>query len=197
MIKDIFDAHHCLPFISSLILTASLKPAHSIFLCSCTIFCCLLCSLYSLFTEYILVLFMTSLNNILPLCGAILPALYQARYAISSDTLSKIFIVKFTYNIIWSFFVVSFSCLTLHVNILDKEIILLPGKFNMTVLHYFVVVGFGLIFLANYIFGLLIDFFENNKSFSIIPFAFIILFVTLNTAHILFIEFLLTIQELG
>ncbi len=141
---------------------------------------------------------MLSLNNIVPLFGAFIPALYQSRNTTIQKQIEGYPLVKFTYIFMWSLFVVLVSCLTIHVNILDSNIIWISKvwkDFSMTTLHYIVVIGFGTTLFSNFVFGLLIDHLDlKNKSTSI-PFVLINLFNLFIVCHILFIDYWLTIRS--
>jgi hypothetical protein len=137
-----------------------------------------------------------SLNNLLPLVGAIIPALYQARYSLPSNIAQNVFLTKFTYNLIWSLFVVIITCMTLFVDILNHQIILVWNSSEkcMTVLYYIVVVGIGSVFLANFIFGILFECCNQKKGIWI---AYVILnsIILVISAHILFMNFIFTIRN--
>lgn len=138
---------------------------------------------------------MVSLNNMLPLVGALIPALYQSRSTTTNKLIEEYPLLKFTNYFMGSLFVVMFSCLTIHINILNSNIIWVGRLFNisMTTLHYIFVFGFGLVLLSNYIFGLLVDNIKNRlKRF---PFICINIFNLLITTHILFINYLLPIRS--
>lgn len=138
---------------------------------------------------------MVSLNNLVPIVGALISSLYQSR--ISREQIDKDSLVKFTYNFTLSLFVVMVSCLTIHVNILD-HIIVLPSaapEISMTILHYIVVFGLGMILLSGYIFGILIDHLDLKRKVAKVPFVLINFFNLCCTVHILFINHILTIRS--
>ena len=139
---------------------------------------------------------MLSLNNILPLFGALVPALYQSRSSIQTNV-QLTFGIKFTYNLMWALFVVIVSCLTIHVEILNYEIVWIGKVINnisMTTVHYIVVCGFGTLFLINFVFGLMIDHFNIDYKYAWIPFFIINSINIVCTTHILFIDYFFEIR---
>lgn len=138
---------------------------------------------------------MISLNNLLPLAGAVLPSLYGSQTTLKPANLARNKHVKFTYSFILSVFVVIFSCLSLHVNILNKELIIF-GEINITVLHYIVMLGIGGVFLAIMLFNFYMTRFQNKKYFSKIPLYCINLYLTVSVIHILYLESFYTITEI-
>ena len=138
---------------------------------------------------------MISLNNLLPLAGAVLPSLYGSQTTIKPVKLARNKHIKFTYSFILSVFVVIFSSMSLHVNILSKELIMF-GIITITVLHYIVMFGIGGVFLAIMLFNFFMTRFRNKDYFSKKPLYCINLYLTVTVIHLLYLESFYTVTEL-
>ena len=131
-----------------------------------------------------------SLNNIFPIVGAIILALYQSRRTNIirySDSW-----IQFTDMLNCSLFVVLSSCLTIHVDLLAKDLLVFH-IIHMTTVHYILVFGFGLVWFSHYVVLLLSEHRTPGSKFTWIPFLFINVFNIICTSHILFLKDISTI----
>lgn len=101
-----------------------------------------------------------NLNYLIPLFGALIPSIIQAKRTNTQEFLNEDYFGRFTLNFIYAVIVLIASCMTIHAGLLNKVIYF--GEFNanhsisnhytITLIHYIVMVGMGLPFIVMLIF---------------------------------------------
>ncbi|MEK6259504.1 MAG: hypothetical protein AABP62_12880 [Planctomycetota bacterium] len=94
---------------------------------------------------------MYRLNNLLPLAGAVIPAIYTAQ---KNSSVPNTAVNRFVFGLIWGLVVVYFSAVTIHAPLLHKNVPWIQNTLQseMELLVYIFVVGFGGLALSHLLF---------------------------------------------